>query len=262
MILDSAVQLDALDFQRGAGLLAVVAQHAHTGEVLMLAWANREALQRTLDDGVMWYYSRSRDRLWRKGETSGNVQRLVSLHGDCDGDAVVARVLPSGPSCHTGDWSCFAAPPTLAALDAVIAARATEKGSSTSSSEASSGGGSSYTQRLLADGNLRLKKLGEEAVELALACERGDADRAAEEAADLLYHALVACRAAGVPAAAVLAALERRRSTGGGAGSVPAAGPVPAAAPDRSTAPASGADAPPDVSGAGAPGAGDTGPAG
>jgi phosphoribosyl-AMP cyclohydrolase / phosphoribosyl-ATP pyrophosphohydrolase len=248
MILNSAVQLDALDFQRGDGLLAVVAQHAHTGEVLMLAWANREALQRTLDDGVMWYYSRSRDRLWRKGDTSGNVQQLVSLHGDCDGDAVVARVLPSGPSCHTGEWSCFAAPPTLAALDAVIAARAEEKsggssrGGSSSDANSSRGAsgtrgasGGSYTQRLLADGNLRLKKLGEEAVELALACERGDADRVAEEAADLLYHALVACRAAGVPAAAVLAALERRRA--------------------RS------ADAP-HVSGAGAPGAGDTWPAG
>jgi phosphoribosyl-AMP cyclohydrolase / phosphoribosyl-ATP pyrophosphohydrolase len=215
MIITAAAQLDDLDFQRSAGLVTVVAQHAHTGEVLMLAWASREALERTLDEGVMWYYSRSRARLWQKGETSGNVQRLVSLHGDCDGDAVVARVLPAGPSCHTGEWSCFAAPPTLAALDAVIAERAGGAGTG------------SYTQRLLADSNLRLKKLGEEAVELALACERMDTERVAEEAADLLYHALVACRAAGVPAAAVLAALERRRAVSG-AGAPAGGGTAPA----------------------------------
>jgi phosphoribosyl-AMP cyclohydrolase / phosphoribosyl-ATP pyrophosphohydrolase len=124
-------------------------------------------------------------------------------------------VLPSGPSCHTGDWSCFAAPPTLAALDATIAARAAS-------------GGGSYTQRLLADANLRLKKLGEEAVELALACERGQRERIAEEAADLMYHVLVACRAADVEAAMVLAELERRRGaavvSGGAAAVAPAAG--------------------------------------
>jgi phosphoribosyl-AMP cyclohydrolase / phosphoribosyl-ATP pyrophosphohydrolase len=213
VIIRDVAHLDELDFQRGAGLVAVVAQHALTGEVLMLAWASREALERTLADGLMWYFSRSRQQLWRKGETSGNVQRLVSLHGDCDGDAIVARVLPTGPSCHTGEWSCFAAPPTLAALDQVIADRAAAgAGSSTGS----------YTGRLLADANLRLKKLGEEAVELALACERTDPERVAEEAADLVYHVLVACRAADVPATAVLAALERRRDVSGAG--APAAG--------------------------------------
>jgi phosphoribosyl-AMP cyclohydrolase / phosphoribosyl-ATP pyrophosphohydrolase len=199
VIIRDVAQLDELDFQRGAGLVAVVAQHALTGEVLMLAWASREAVERTLADGVMWYYSRSRQQLWQKGETSGNLQRLVSLHGDCDGDAIVARVLPVGPSCHTGEWSCFAAPPTLAALDDVIADRAAGTGTG------------SYTERLLTDPNLRLKKLGEEAVELALACARCDPERVAEEAADLVYHVLVACRAADVPLAAILAALEQRR---------------------------------------------------
>jgi phosphoribosyl-AMP cyclohydrolase / phosphoribosyl-ATP pyrophosphohydrolase len=215
MMITHTTQLDGIDFAKAGGLVPVVTQHAHTGEVLMLAYGNRDSLGRTLADGEMWYWSRSRGELWRKGDTSGNVQRLVSLHLDCDSDAVVARVLPTGPSCHTGDWSCFAAPPTLAALDATIAARA-----------ASAGG--SYTQRLLADANLRLKKLGEEAVELALACERGQRARIAEEAADLMYHVLVACRAADVEAALVLAELERRRGdavvSGGAAAVAPAAG--------------------------------------
>jgi len=199
MRIASLSQLDELAF--GAhGLLPVITQHAHTGEVLMLAWSNRESLTRTLTEGVMWYWSRSRAQLWRKGDTSGNAQRLVSLHADCDADALVARVLPAGPSCHTGEWSCFAAPPTLPGLDAVIAGRA------------ASPPAGSYTGKLLADSNLRLKKLGEEALELALACERGDPERVAQEAADLLYHTLVACRAAGVGADEVLAVLEGRRN--------------------------------------------------
>lgn len=214
MRISDAAQLDALNFGLAGGLVTVVAQHAHTGEVLMLAHANREAVERTLAEGVMWYWSRSRSELWRKGDTSGNVQRLVALHADCDSDALVAHVLPAGPSCHTGSWSCFDAPPVLAALDAVIAQRA-----------AAGPSGDSYTQRLLGDANLRLKKLGEEAVELALACERADAARAAEEAADLLYHALVACRAAGAGAADVLAALAARRAGGAvSAGDVARAG--------------------------------------
>lgn len=208
MKLDTLQDLDRLDFSHGAGLVPVVAQHAHTGEVLMLAYANRDALERTLAERVMWYYSRSRQALWRKGDTSGNVQHVVSLHGDCDGDAVTARVLPAGPSCHTGDWSCFDAPPTLAALAAIIEARG---------ATADAG---SYTRRLLDDGNLRLKKLGEEAVELALACERDDAAGVAAEAADLLFHVLVACHAAGVPASRVLAVLAARRAVAGAAAQV------------------------------------------
>jgi phosphoribosyl-AMP cyclohydrolase / phosphoribosyl-ATP pyrophosphohydrolase len=210
MIVREAAELDQLDFAKGAGLLPVVTQHARTGAVLMLAWANREALERSLRDGVMWYWSRSRGELWRKGETSGNAQRLVMLHLDCDADALLAHVLPAGPSCHTGAWSCFDAPPTLDRLDAVISARAAAPGTS-------------YTQRLLSDVNLRLKKLGEEAVELALACERGDAARVAEETADLLYHALVACRAAGARLEDVLAVLDARAGVSA-AGGAPAGG--------------------------------------
>lgn len=202
MRIDDSAALDRLDFARGGGLIAVIAQHAHTGEVLMLAYVNREALERTLAERVMWYFSRSRDELWRKGDTSGNVQTVVSLHGDCDGDAVLARVLPAGPACHTGAANCFDAAPTLTALDRVIAERADAPA------------GSSYTQKLLSDRNLRSKKLGEEAVELALACERQDGERIAEEAADLLYHTLVACRAGQVSVEAVLAVLAGRGAEG------------------------------------------------
>jgi phosphoribosyl-ATP pyrophosphohydrolase/phosphoribosyl-AMP cyclohydrolase len=226
--LAAASDLDRVDFARGGGLVAVVAQHAHTGEVLMLGWADRDALASTLRDGELWLRSRSRNAPWRKGETSGNVLRLVSLHADCDADAVLARVLPAGPTCHTGATSCFAAPPTLAALAETIAARAARAGAG--AGEAAAGGipvpaatggeavasGSaerpSYTARLLDDANLRLKKLGEEAVELALACAGGDRRQVAGEAADLLYHLLVAAAAAGVPLAAVLAELEARRA--------------------------------------------------
>ncbi|MEX0890525.1 MAG: bifunctional phosphoribosyl-AMP cyclohydrolase/phosphoribosyl-ATP diphosphatase HisIE [Gemmatimonadota bacterium] len=199
MRIRDAAELDRLDFAKGDGLLPVVAQHARTGEVLMVAWTDRTALERTLEEGVMWYWSRSRAEHWRKGDTSGNTQRLVSLHEDCDRDTVLALVEPTGPSCHTGAWSCFGAAPTLAALDGTIAARAGDGSAA-----------ESYTRRLLEDRNLRLKKLGEEAVELVLALADGDAERTAEEAADVLYHVLVACRAEGVAADDVLRVLAER----------------------------------------------------
>lgn len=186
-----------LNFEKGNGLVTVVAQDATTGAVLMVAHADREAVERTLATGEMHYRSRTRG-LWHKGATSGNVQRVVSLAADCDGDAVLARVAPAGPACHTGAVSCFAqgGPPpvadALAMLDATIALRAEEAAGATSRDRPS------YTQRLLADRNLRLKKLGEEAAELVTACADGDAGRAAEEGADMVYHALVALRAVGV----------------------------------------------------------------
>jgi phosphoribosyl-ATP pyrophosphohydrolase/phosphoribosyl-AMP cyclohydrolase len=196
--IDRIEQLDALDFARGDRLLPLVAQHARTGEVLMLGYADREALGRTLQSGTLWFWSRSRERLWQKGETSGNVLRLVALHADCDADALVALVEPAGPTCHTGRWSCFEAPPTLAALDRTLATRAAAPTED------------SYTARLLGDRNLRLKKIGEEAAELAVACADQDTERAAEEAADLIYHALVVCRALGVSADRVLERLATR----------------------------------------------------
>lgn len=187
-----------LDFPEPSGLLPQVAQDAYSGEVLMLGYVNAQAVTRSLASGRLWFWSRQRQSLWQKGQSSGNVLRLVSLHMDCDADSLVARVEPTGPTCHTGSWSCFGAPPTLAALGRVLAERAANPSDA------------SYTSKLLSDENLRLKKLGEEAVELALACSNGQQERAAEEAADLLYHALVACQAAGVEPNEVWKALERR----------------------------------------------------
>ena len=199
--LRSPADLDGLDFAKLTGLLPVVAQDASDGRVLMLAFATREALEKSLATGEMHFWSRSRGALWRKGETSGNTLRLVSLHADCDGDAVLALVRPSGPACHTGEATCFGegAAPEIPVLDATLAARQAERPQG------------SYTVRLLDDETLRLKKLGEETAELVAALAKGDAVRAREEAADLLYHMLVALRAAGVPATDVLEALEARR---------------------------------------------------
>jgi phosphoribosyl-ATP pyrophosphohydrolase/phosphoribosyl-AMP cyclohydrolase len=181
-----------LDFDKGNGLVTVVTQDARTGAVLMVAHADRQAIERTIASGEMHYLSRSRGP-WHKGASSGNTQRVVSLTADCDGDAVLARVHPAGPACHTGSTSCFGdaalAADALGALDRTLAERAAAGGAADASS---------YTRRLLADRNLRLKKLGEEVAELVTACADGDAARAAQEGMDVLYHTLVALRALGV----------------------------------------------------------------
>lgn len=201
--------LDRLDFGKGGGLVTVVAQDAVTGAVLMVAFADREALERTLATGDMHYRSRTRG-LWRKGETSGHTQRVVSLTADCDGDAVLARVQQTGPACHTGEPTCFGAPVAgaLSALARTIAARA-KPAAGDAVVDATP---PSYTQRLLADRNLRLKKLGEECAELVTALADGDRARASEEAADLVYHVLVAARAANVTLADIEQVLARRAS--------------------------------------------------
>lgn len=192
--------IDDLDFAKGDGLLPVIAQHYITGEVLMLGYGSRESLEATVRSGDLTFHSRSRDALWVKGETSGNRLKVVSLHADCDRDAVLARVRPLGPTCHTGRRSCLDAAPTLKALgDSLEARRAADPRTS-------------YTARLLDDRNLRLKKLGEEAAELVVACADTDVERVREEAADVIYHTLVAALAAGVSVDQVLETLEGRRT--------------------------------------------------
>jgi phosphoribosyl-AMP cyclohydrolase / phosphoribosyl-ATP pyrophosphohydrolase len=202
------LDLSALDFEKGAGTVSVIVQDSATGAVLMTAFADREALERTMETGEMHFRSRSRG-LWHKGATSGNTQRVVSLEADCDGDAVLARVTPAGPACHTGTTSCFPRTATsahsLASLDIVIAARTTEQPPVASGRE-------SYTRRLMADRNLRLKKLGEECAELVTACADNDRERATQEAADLIYHALVALRAVGATLTDVERVLDSRRA--------------------------------------------------
>ena len=198
---------DQLDFVKGGGLVAVVAQDATTGDVLMVAFADRAAIDATLRTGEMHYHSRSRG-LWHKGATSGNTQKLVSLTADCDRDAILARVIPAGPACHTGAITCFTVPgvspppsDAFAVLDATIDNRATS---------APGTDAPGYTRKLLDDRNLRLKKIGEEAAELVLACADSDPERATSEAADLLYHTMVALHALGIRLSDVREEMARR----------------------------------------------------
>lgn len=199
MIIDAAEQLDAIDFTKADGLVPAIVQHATNGEVLMLGYMNREAAGKSFETGELWMYSRSRQKLWHKGEESGNIHHVVSMSRDCDSDSILVRVNPVGPTCHTGARSCFNDPPTLTALASTIDQRIRDLSEG------------SYTVRLMNDANLRLKKLGEEAVELAVACNSGDKNKAAEEAADLIYHIMVAVKAAGGTFDEVLRELDARR---------------------------------------------------
>src|SRR4051794_34001326 len=167
------------------GLVPCVTQDWSTGEVLTLAYMNREALDRTLESGEVHFWSRSRGELWHKGATSGNVQRVRALRYDCDADAVLALVEPAGPACHTGERTCFhqgeveplAPYEALPALERTIAER-----------RAAGDRASSYTARLLADPALTGGKVQEEAEEVARAVREESDERVAEEAADVLYH--------------------------------------------------------------------------
>jgi len=204
----TSIAVDALNFEKGNGLITVVAQDVTSGAVLMVAHMDREALDKTLETGEMHYRSRTRG-LWHKGATSGNVQRVVSLAPDCDGDAILARVEPAGPACHTGAESCFGplamTGDALTELSRTIELRMSDAGTENSAP--------SYTQKLLNDRNLRFKKLGEEIAELVTALADADSERTVEEASDVIYHTLVAIRANGVTLNDVRARL-RRRSLG------------------------------------------------
>ena len=183
------------------GLVPVVTQSALSGEVLMLAYADRDALTRTRDTGDAHYHSRSRNALWRKGETSGHTQRVIDVRVDCDGDAVLYLVHQTGPACHTGTPTCFGnrAAPMLARLADTIADRARTKPAG------------SYTARLLAEGPAAAaRKVGEEAVETVVAAGSETPERLASETADLLYHVLVLLEAKQVPLERVLEELESR----------------------------------------------------
>jgi len=185
-------------------LLPVVVQDADDGTVLMLAWANEEALRATERTAEAHFWSRSRSELWRKGATSGNTMRVVELATDCDGDAVLYRVRPAGPACHEGTRSCFrvSSSDPLRALAVTIDARRDADPAT------------SYTARLLAGGARRpAEKVVEEAGEVATASLAGTDEELAGEAADLIYHLLVTLAARSMPLDRVLEVLaERRRS--------------------------------------------------
>jgi phosphoribosyl-ATP pyrophosphohydrolase/phosphoribosyl-AMP cyclohydrolase len=177
------------------GLLPVVVQDAGSGAVLMLAYANREAVDLTLATGEAHFWSRSRQSLWRKGETSGNTLRVVDVTADCDGDALLVRAVPSGPACHRGTRTCFEPNPARLELGWLAAVLEERRGADPAAS---------YTARLLQEGIERIaQKVGEEGVETAIAAVAGRRDRVVSEAADLLYHLLVLLQASGVEAGEV-----------------------------------------------------------
>ncbi|PZQ15365.1 MAG: bifunctional phosphoribosyl-AMP cyclohydrolase/phosphoribosyl-ATP diphosphatase [Rhodanobacter denitrificans] len=195
--------IDRIDWDKGGGLVPVIVQHAHDGRVLMLGYADREALAATLASGQVHFHSRSRGRLWKKGESSGHVLELVSLALDCDHDSVLCQARPAGPTCHTGAASCFDgdgdAHPWLNRLEALIDARR------------SADPQTSYVAGLFARGRKRqAQKVGEEGVETALAAVGGDRDELRAEAADLLFHLIVLLRASDLSLADVVGELAAR----------------------------------------------------
>jgi phosphoribosyl-ATP pyrophosphohydrolase/phosphoribosyl-AMP cyclohydrolase len=201
-------ETDKLDWDKVDGLMPAVVQDAGTGRVLMLGYMNAEALEKTRATGHVTFFSRSKQRLWTKGETSGHSLELVRLRADCDGDTLLVEAVPHGPTCHLGTDTCFGddfAPPAgfLTQLERIVAAR---RGTDPEAS---------YTARLLARGVKRCaQKVGEEGVEVALAAAAGDTDELVGESADLLYHLLVVLAASDVSLEEVLAELQRRHAAG------------------------------------------------
>lgn len=200
----AAFDPETLDWAKGDGLLPMIVQHAHDGRVLMLGYVDREAVAATLRSGQAHFHSRSRGRLWRKGETSGDVLDVVSLAPDCDKDSLLCQALPAGPTCHRGTPSCFdrehgAVHPWLNELEALIGRRQGQAPEH------------SYVARLFADGGKRIaQKVGEEALETALAAATDDLPELTAEAADLVFHLLVLLRHHGLALSDVVAVLARR----------------------------------------------------
>ena len=194
------------------GLIPAIVQHARSGEVLMLGWMNEDALRQTQESGFVTFWSRSRQQLWQKGETSGNTLKLVELRQDCDDDALLVLAEPAGPTCHTGEPSCFhrsldgahsatRTPPSamLTRLSDLIRKRGEEQTEG------------SYTVKLLRGGVDRIgKKIGEEAAEVIIAAKNRSPAELSYEMADLVYHCLVLLAEQGMPPEAVWAELERR----------------------------------------------------
>jgi phosphoribosyl-ATP pyrophosphohydrolase/phosphoribosyl-AMP cyclohydrolase len=199
--------LDEISFDE-RGLVPCVVQDEATGEVLMLAYANAKALELTLETGEMHFFSRSREEIWRKGETSGATMAVKQLRYDCDGDALLAIVAPAGPACHTGERTCFyrglggeprrVAHEEVPSLERTLRSRAAERPEG------------SYTVELLDNPTLIGEKVEEEAEEVVRAAREETDERVAEEAADVIYHLAVLLVSRGVPMTAVMEELNRR----------------------------------------------------
>jgi phosphoribosyl-ATP pyrophosphohydrolase/phosphoribosyl-AMP cyclohydrolase len=202
--------IDTLDFAKADGLLPAVVQHADTGAVLMVGYMNREALRETLSRGHVVFFSRSKQRLWEKGETSGHFLELEQIRTDCDRDALLVTARPLGPVCHEGTATCFGDEPItkgeclafISTLEAVIEQRIAESPQG------------SYTARLFADGPKRIaQKVGEEGIEVALAAVVESDDKVVSESADLVFHLLVLLRSRGLSFQRVVAELQSRHAT-------------------------------------------------
>jgi phosphoribosyl-ATP pyrophosphohydrolase/phosphoribosyl-AMP cyclohydrolase len=208
----NGTDLDGLDFAKGAGLLPAIVQHPDTGVVLMLGYMSREALQATLARRRVVFFSRSRQKLWEKGATSGHALELEAIAPDCDGDALLVTARPRGPVCHLGAGSCFGELPLsasvrigfLATLEDVIAERVATRPEG------------SYTAKLLASGRKQVaQKVGEEGLEVALAAAGGSDAEVIGEVSDLLFHVLVLLKARGIKLERVVAELRGRHAASG-----------------------------------------------
>ena len=202
-------EIGSLQWDKGGGLLPAVVQDAATGSVLMVGYMNREALRTTLSGGLVTFYSRSRQALWTKGETSGNRLEVESVSVDCDADTLLVLARPTGPVCHNGTATCFPRAQStgagrlafLARLESVVADRIARQPEG------------SYTAELFAQGPVRIaQKVGEEGVEVALAAVGPDDAKVVGESADLLYHLILLLRQRGLALADVAAELELRHA--------------------------------------------------
>ncbi|MFP1739892.1 bifunctional phosphoribosyl-AMP cyclohydrolase/phosphoribosyl-ATP diphosphatase HisIE [Lonsdalea quercina] len=198
-------QRSQLDWEKTNGMLPAIVQHAVSGEVLMLGYMNAEALQATEETGKVTFFSRTKNRLWTKGETSGNVLNVVSITPDCDNDTLLVLVNPVGPTCHTGTSSCFSPAASqwqfLFELEQLLASRK------------SADPESSYTARLYASGTKRIaQKVGEEGLETALAATVHDREELTNEASDLMYHLLVLLQDQDLDLATIIGRLQQRHT--------------------------------------------------
>ena len=205
-----------LDFSRlnfdANGLIPAIVQDAATGRVRMLGYMNREALELTLQRGTLHFWSRSRQKLWLKGETSGNVHHVLEVRTDCDGDTLLVQVRSDGPTCHLGTESCFDGEPIAELMSLPETSRVVDEVAEVVTSRKVQPVNGSYTNYLLDQGIDKIgKKIGEEAAEVIIAAKNAESDALANEASDLIYHLLVMLEATGVPKEEVWKVLSTRR---------------------------------------------------
>ena len=200
------VDIEKINFEKSGGLVPVIAQDADTEKVLMLGYADRKAIEVSVEKGLLTFFSRSKNRIWTKGEESGNYLKLISLHADCDNDAILAKVIPAGPVCHNGTDTCWGESNATKALEFIekLEKIIEERQNSVNNSE-------SYVASLFAKGTHKIaQKVGEEAVELVIESMTGNRERFMNEAADLLFHYLILLRQHDLKLEDIVAVLQER----------------------------------------------------